>query len=127
VDVLVVDDNPTNRLVLDRLLARLGVTVHFAEGGQRALDLLGDRPFDLVLMDLMMPGMDGNEATRRLRELDVAWSRLPVVALSAAVFDEDRHAALAAGMDDFLEKPVRLDVLEETLRRHCGPPSEGQG
>ena len=78
-------------------------------------------------MDIMMPGIDGNEATRRLRELDVAWSGLPVVALSAAVFDEDRDAALSAGMDDFLEKPVRLDVLEETLARHCGPPSEHQG
>ncbi len=127
VDVLVVDDNPTNRLVLDRLLTRLGITAHLAEGGQKALELLEGRPFDLVLMDIMMPGVDGNEATRRLRELDVAWSGLPVVALSAAVFDEDRDAALSAGMDDFLEKPVRLDVLEETIARHCGPPSERQG
>lgn len=126
VDVLVVDDNPTNRLVLDRLLTRLGITAHFAESGQKALELLEGRPFDLVLMDIMMPGIDGNEATRRLRELDVAWSGLPVIALSAAVFDEDRDAALSAGMDDFLEKPVRLDVLEETLARHCGPPSERQ-
>ena len=124
VDVLVVDDNPTNRLVLDRLLARLGATVHLTESGQKALELLAGRPFDLVLMDIMMPEMDGNETTRRLRELDVAWSSLPVVALSAAVFDEDRDAALAAGMDDFLEKPVRLDVLEQTLVRHCGPPSD---
>ena len=126
VDVLVVDDNPTNRLVLDRLLARLGATVHLTESGQTALELLAGRPFDLVLMDIMMPEMDGNETTRRLRELDVAWSSLPVVALSAAVFDEDRDAALAAGMDDFLEKPVRLDVLEQTLVRHCGPPSDRQ-
>ncbi|MEC8511806.1 MAG: ATP-binding protein [Planctomycetota bacterium] len=127
VDVLVVDDNPTNRLVIDRLLSRLGVTVHPVEGGQKALELLGARPYDLVLMDIMMPGMDGNETTRRVRDLDVAWRGLPVVALSAAVFDEDRDAALLAGMDDFLEKPVRLDVLEETLVRHCGRPRELQG
>ena len=127
VDVLVVDDNPTNRLVLDRLLSRLGATAHLAEGGEEALELLADRPFDLVLMDIMMPGIDGNETARRLRGLDVAWSHLPVVALSAAVFDEDREIALSAGMNDFLEKPVRLDVLEEMLLRHCGPATEHQG
>lgn len=119
VDVLVADDNPTNRLVVDRLLKRLGATAHLAEDGQEALDLLGTRSFDVVLMDLMMPRMDGCEATRRFRASDAPWNDLPIIAFTAAAFAEDREVALEAGMDDFLEKPVRLDALEATLARHC--------
>ena len=126
VDVLVVDDNPTNRLVLDRLLSRLGATAHLAEGGEEALELLADRPFDLVLMDIMMPGIDGTRPP-----VDCAGSTCPGVTFRSSrsrLPCSTRIArSLSAGMNDFLEKPVRLDVLEETLLRHCGPATEHQG
>ena len=67
-----------------------------------------------------MPVMDGLEATHAIRALDVAWRGLPIVACTAAVFDDDRRSSLASGMTDFLEKPVRLVELERVLRRHLG-------
>lgn len=118
-DVLVADDNPTNRLVVDRLLRRLNATPHLVADGQEAVEAVTARAFDVVLMDVMMPVLDGTAATRQIRALDVAWSGLPVIAFTAGAFAEDRAAAREAGMDDFLEKPVRLDGLEEMLARYC--------
>ncbi|MCX8018727.1 MAG: response regulator, partial [Rhodocyclaceae bacterium] len=89
-----------------RLLQRLGAQVSLAADGAQALALAGQQPFDLVLMDCRLPGMDGWETTRRLRAQ--GW-RGPVVALTANATEEDRRACLAAGMDDFLPKPLERD------------------
>jgi CheY-like chemotaxis protein len=86
--------------------------VDHATGGQEALAALAVGSYDLILMDMRMPGLSGIETTRRLRGLGVA---TPVVALTANVFEEDRHACLEAGMDDFLMKPLAADALRRVL------------
>jgi signal transduction histidine kinase/ActR/RegA family two-component response regulator len=112
--VLLVEDNTVNQLVARRLLTSLGVNVTVAANGVEALDRV--RGVDLVLMDCQMPVMDGLEATRRIRALSGPERTVPIVALSAAVFQEERQATVEAGMDAFLPKPLRLDELEGTLR-----------
>lgn len=125
--VLVVDDNDINRKLLAKMLSKRGVEVLYAENGREAVATVtqGQAP-DLVLMDCQMPIMDGLEATAHIRrwEEEQHRRRLPIVALTAAAFEEDRERCLAAGMDDFLTKPVYLDSLYEILDR-CLPPQHG--
>jgi CheY-like chemotaxis protein len=128
--VLVADDTPANRLVTERLLARLGVTVAAVEDGQGALDgATGPLRPDLVFMDLQMPDMDGLEATRRIRAWEALGGapRIPVVALTAAAFDTDRQRCMDAGMDGYIAKPVMLANLRAELARWLPrriPPAE---
>jgi len=117
--VLVVEDNAVNMLITAALLERWGVRVGQAVDGPAALSMLDEaeregRPYDLVLMDVQMPGMSGHEATRALRR---AGRRLPVIALTAAALVSERDEALAAGMNDFLTKPIDADKLRDTLLR----------
>jgi CheY-like chemotaxis protein len=111
---LVAEDNVVNQRVIRGLLARFGCSVHIVENGAKALESIAQGPFDLVLMDCQMPELDGLEATRRLRAGE-SGHRTPVVALTAGVMEGDRERCLAAGMDDFLSKPVRIDELERAL------------
>jgi signal transduction histidine kinase/ActR/RegA family two-component response regulator len=114
--ILVVDDNPVNRLVTERQLVMLGATTPvMAESGAQALALLSSLPFDVVLMDMQMPEMDGLEATRRLRALALG-AQPRVIGVTANAYPEDRMACLAAGMDDFLPKPITLRNLGVTIR-----------
>ncbi|MFH5926685.1 hybrid sensor histidine kinase/response regulator [Roseomonas xinghualingensis] len=121
--VLVVDDVATNRLVARALLERAGHLAELATGGAEAIEAVsraarGGQPFDLVLMDLAMPGMDGLEATRRLRALlPEDGGRVPVVALTAGVFDSDNAACRDAGMTGYLAKPVTMEALNGELAR----------
>ena len=119
VKVLVVDDNPINRRVVQGLLSHAGCEVQVAAEGREAVDRVAAGAFDLVLMDCQMPLMDGFEATRlvRERERQAGAPRLPVVALTAAAFAEDRVACREAGMDGFLAKPVTLAGLLPVLRQ----------
>lgn len=115
--VLVVEDNVVNQQLVLVMLARAGYLAEVAADGREALALLRARHFDLVLMDLQMPVMDGLQATRELRRpgsgaLDPA---VPVIALTANAFAEDRARAFASGMNDFLTKPVDPRRLLETL------------
>lgn len=113
--VLVAEDNPVNRLLIERMLQDLGVTVHCAEGGSDAVhSALRQRPH-VVLMDLHMPDMDGDEATRRLREAGYPG---PILALTASVLAEDREVCLSAGMDGFLTKPLTPSALCKALAPH---------
>jgi CheY-like chemotaxis protein len=118
--VLVVEDNATNRKVIQALLGKLGVASRSVENGEEAVHaiLTEVRP-DLVLMDVQMPVMDGWMATECVRawEREHDLSRLPIVALSAGAFEEDRQHCIAVGMDDFLAKPVKLDELVAILHR----------
>jgi hypothetical protein len=115
---LVVEDNATNRKVITALLGKLGLTVEVAEDGRQALELLarGLQP-DLVLMDIQMPVMDGLAATREIRRQEQEDGRppLPILALTAGAFEEDRQHCLEAGMNDFLTKPVTYDVLHASI------------
>ncbi|MEZ6014637.1 MAG: ATP-binding protein [Planctomycetota bacterium] len=123
-EVLVAEDNPTNRLIIARLLARLDVVATIVEDGQRAVEAVRQRAFDLILMDLGMPELDGVGAARAIRALEVPHRDLPIVAFSAGAFAEDREAARAAGMNGFLTKPVRLVELARALRQHRAPEAE---
>jgi signal transduction histidine kinase/CheY-like chemotaxis protein len=114
--LLVVEDDPVNQRVISMMLQRLGLEHHLVPDGQSALSILDSGNWDLVLMDLQLPGMDGMETTRRMR-LQLGDRSLPIVALTANARAEDRAACLMAGMDDFLAKPVRTEALRETLSR----------
>lgn len=116
--VLVVDDHPINRKVMHAMLENLGLASHEVASGQEALDRLSAEAFDLLLMDCEMPGMDGFEATQKLR----LHSTVPVVALTAHVLEGTREKCLAAGMDDYLSKPVKVEALMAALHRWLPNP-----
>jgi signal transduction histidine kinase/CheY-like chemotaxis protein len=118
--VLVVEDQVVNRMVMVRLLEKLGCTVDTAENGQEALAAVAKQDYDLVLMDCQMPVMDGFEATAKIRHAEGPSRRLPVVAVTANALADDRARCLAAGMDDYLTKPVRRTQLEALVRRMLG-------
>ena len=117
--VLLAEDNPTNRLVATRLLEKQGHTVISAENGQWVLEILARQAVDVVLMDMQMPEMDGLEATRRIRqqELQQIQPRLPIIAVTANAMQEDRVRCFEAGMDDFLAKPLKPEMLDKVLRK----------
>ena len=113
--ILLVDDQPINRLLARSQLKQLGCAPqHEAENGMLALELLRHADYDIVLMDMQMPEMDGLEATRRLRELPLTVQPI-VIAMTANAFAEDREACMTAGMNQFLSKPVKLETLREAL------------
>ena len=114
--VLLAEDNPINQQVAGELLAGFGLTVVFAENGLAALQCLREQQVDLVLMDVQMPEMDGIETTRRIK-LDPAFANLPVIALTAHAMASDRERFLAAGMDDYLSKPIEERDLWRILAR----------
>ena len=112
--VLLAEDNPTNRLVANRALKKLGCVVTEVEDGQEAVDVFRPGKFDLVLMDLQMPRLDGFAATSRIHEMD---STIPVVALTAHAFDEERERCIEFGMWDHLSKPFTQESLRLLLER----------
>lgn len=112
--LLVVDDNPVNRLLMQRLGEKLGFVVTAAPGGQQALDALRGESFDLVFMDVQMPGMDGLEATRHIRD-DERLCCLPVIAVTAQVAPGDEARCRGAGMDAYVPKPIDLEALNAAI------------
>ncbi len=121
--VLLVEDNPVNRQVAQRLLSITGLSVDSAENGQEALDKLAAGPYDAVLMDCQMPVLDGYAATRRRRELETAQGlpRIPIIAMTANAMVGDREKCLEAGMDDYLSKPINRSLLASALQRWVKP------
>jgi len=115
--VLVVEDNAVNLRVAERMLANLGCKVARACDGVQALELLEQHEYDVVFMDCSMPVMDGYEATQHLRGREGAGKHTPVIALTANAMQGDRERCLAAGMDDYLGKPIESDKLAEVLVR----------
>jgi CheY-like chemotaxis protein len=120
--ILLVEDNELNRDMLSRRLTRRGYTVVVAEDGEQALDLARSERPDLVLMDMSLPGIDGWEATRRLRaDPDIAGIR--VIALTAHAMAGDRERALEAGCNDYDTKPVEMDRLLQKIATQLGAPT----
>jgi PAS domain S-box-containing protein len=118
--IMLVEDNPVNRKVAVRLLEKQGHTVATANNGREALELLDqmDWQLDLILMDVQMPEMDGYQATAAIRQLETkSGRRLPIVAMTAHALDRDRERCLAAGMDAYLTKPIRMEKLLEVLEK----------
>ena len=121
--VLVVDDHPVNRDYMHALLTHFGHTVTLRTNGREAVDTVTDGSFDIVLMDLHMPLMDGFDATRAIRMLPAPAGRVPIVALTADAFPETREAAKRVGMNDFLAKPVQPLDLADCLARFFAAPT----
>ena len=113
--VLVVDDFAANQLMAKMLLEKMGLQVDIAEDGQVALDKLEANTYDLVLMDVQMPEMDGLQATRVLRSQPWAMQNIPVIAMTANAMPRHREECLAAGMNDFIAKPVEYDFLKQMI------------
>ncbi|MBL8173118.1 MAG: response regulator [Bryobacterales bacterium] len=116
--ILLVEDNPINQKVALRMLEKLGYAVDVAANGRFALEMMtAGAGYRAVLMDCMMPEMDGFEATREIREREHGGSRIPVIALTAHALQAERDRCLRSGMDDYITKPVHLEVLRQTLER----------
>lgn len=114
--VLLVEDHPVNRTLALALLERLGIAADVAEDGQQAVDHVNTRTYDAILMDVQMPVLDGIAATREIRDLALP-AQPHIIALTANAYPRDRELCLAAGMDDFLTKPFRLEELRDKLLR----------
>ena len=118
--LLLAEDNELNREIACMLLSKYGFVIDTAENGQEAVDLVAASApgyYDLVLMDIQMPVMDGHEATRKIRSLeDKELAKVPVVAMTANAFDEDRKAAKECGMNGFISKPINMQELVQALR-----------
>ncbi len=129
--VLLAEDNPANRMVARLTLERAGFRVYGVENGRDALDVMLRSRFDMVLMDCRMPIMDGYAAARQIRQLPEPACRVPIIALTASAFEEDRERARQAGMNDFLAKPFRgRELVEKCLfwsKRNPGVSDSTEG
>jgi signal transduction histidine kinase/CheY-like chemotaxis protein len=122
--VLVVEDNAANLKVTVRIVERLGYRAEVAGNGVEAVSILQRVQYDAVLMDCQMPEMDGYEATRLIRAGETAGRHVPIIAMTAAALAGDRERCLAAGMDDYISKPVKLHVVAALLERWIAIPSK---
>src|SRR5947208_6800350 len=119
--VLLAEDLQTNQILASAILKRAGHQVEVVETGAAAVEAVQRADYDLVLMDVQMPIMDGLEATRKIRTLEGKVANIPVVALTASVLEQDVAACQAAGMDDFVAKPIDRDALLEAVARWARP------
>ncbi|VVB72893.1 putative methanogenesis regulatory protein FilR2 [uncultured archaeon] len=115
--ILLVEDNPVNQKVATVMLKRLGYTTDVAVSGSEALQALEHKSYDLILMDIQMPDMDGLETTCRIRERNTSQGQPCVVAMTAYALDDDRDEFVQAGMNDYLSKPIRMEELRRILDR----------
>ena len=119
-EVLLVEDHPINQQVATHMLEQSGLTVTVAENGQEAIDKARTQTFDLILMDIQMPVLDGYQATQAIRSFD---TKTPIVALTAAAMIEDKEKALKVGMNDHLSKPIHAKDLHALMADYLTPPS----
>jgi signal transduction histidine kinase/DNA-binding response OmpR family regulator len=115
--VLVVEDNPVNQEVLRESLEQLGYRAHVVDNGQLAVDALAKRDYPLVFMDCQMPVLDGYQAAQQIRQRESGKARVPIIAVTAHAFEGEREKVLAAGMDDYIAKPIRQAAVLDALKR----------
>jgi len=120
--VLVAEDNPTNQIIAARKLERIGYAAEIVSDGRGALAALRQATYAAVLMDCQMPGMDGFEATREIRRAESGADHLPIIAMTASTMPGDREKCMAAGMDDYISKPIRVNELADVLARTITVP-----
>ena len=125
--VLLVEDNPLNQKIADIMLRKLGHVVNLASDGAAAIASCETTTYPLIFMDCQMPGIDGYEATRRIRESDTSNSQTPIIAITAHAMPGDRERCLAAGMTDYLTKPISPEGLSAVIERWLGRQHPGQG
>ncbi len=118
---LVVEDNAVNLTLLKALLKKLNIAAVAAENGREALTALQRGSFNFILMDCQMPIMDGYETTRRIRASQAAWSNIPIIAMTANAMVGDEEKCFAAGMDDYISKPVNFALLKKVINKYLGP------
>jgi CheY-like chemotaxis protein len=118
--ILVVEDNQVNQLLATVLLGKAGHRVDVAANGLEALDAVSSRPYDVALMDIQMPEMDGIAATKRIRGMSGAAGRIPIIAMTANAMKGDRERLLAAGMNDYVSKPIDKTQLFQAIARCTG-------
>jgi CheY-like chemotaxis protein len=123
--VLLAEDNPMNQKLVVRLLEKMGYKADLAQDGLQVLEALGNQPYDLILMDVQMPELDGLEVTRRIRAALPEDSRPRIVAMTASALPADREACRQAGMDDYLAKPIKVEELVAILAA-SGPRGSGR-
>jgi CheY-like chemotaxis protein len=117
--VLVVEDNQVNQLLVTTILAKAGMRAEVAANGVEAVQAVHARNFDVILMDMQMPEMDGLEATKRIRQLGAMGRAVPIIAMIANAMQEDRRRCLEAGMNDFVAKPIDSGELLRKIAAHC--------
>jgi CheY-like chemotaxis protein len=124
--VMLVEDNLVNQILCSTILKKIGHVVVLASHGQEALDLFAKQAWDVILMDMQMPVMDGLDATRAIRALELPGHHTPIVAMTANAMESDRQLCLQAGMDDYLSKPFKFLELKAILEKAIGRdlPSE---
>jgi len=123
IKLLVAEDNELNQALLMAFLARAGYDITFVDDGRKAVEAVRASNFDLVLMDIHMPGMDGIEACRQIRELDTSNANLPIIAVTANAMPGDRERYLGLGMNDYVSKPIDTVQLQSIISRHLSSPS----
>lgn len=118
ISILLVEDNVLNQKLIFLNLAKYGFKIDVANNGQEALDKLTGQSYDLVLMDLMMPVMDGLEATMRIREKEKSSQQhIPIIGLTANTYDADREKCIAYGMDEYMAKPFDLEEFYTNIKQ----------
>jgi PAS domain S-box-containing protein len=118
--VLVADDNAVSQMLAAEIFKRLGYEVDVVGNGREAVEAFRGRPYDLVCMDCDMPVMNGFDATRQIREIESGAQHVPIIAMTASALQGDAEKCIAAGMDDFMSKPLRLGMLSQVVKRWLG-------
>ena len=116
-NILVVEDNPVNQMIMKKILGAQGHEFQLAEDGVKAVEASKSVRYDLILMDCQMPNMDGFEATRLIRSEDNLNKDTPIIAVTANAMEADRMRCLNAGMNDYLKKPVKPNMIDNAIRR----------
>jgi CheY-like chemotaxis protein len=115
-EIHLAEDNLINQKLATRVLNKLGYSIDIAENGKIVIDMLGEKNYDIILMDVQMPEMDGLEASKYIRQANM--KQPVIIAMTANAMPEDREACLQAGMNDYISKPINLEILVEKLKEN---------